>query len=411
MADLSKIPLIGVNGKPESKSAKKAPTVKKPNGALKPSDSATNVTPVPKNTASKKSISGLPLDIKVKTGQGFTTPIYTPDSPQITYSTLDNAGRANLLYQMSKIKGLYSKNDPLAGATAESFIRSQGNAVTFRPEDFAALGKLMAHADQSGKTYTDSIQQFISAPTLAQSYFGTPTTAKKIVLSNPTDLQLDINNKFMDMFDTPVDKKTAQAYSNEVLKAEQSVGGANNLSQTAIESIFHKYIVNKANTLINAATTPDGKTQKITAGAFGTTINKIRSAYADNYITADDKKVYKDAIDATRSSQALQNTLQNISVKAAQYYPAIADGIKNGQSVSDLLDAPISSYATTFGIKANQVPQNFLSKIAGGTSILPKEEVDKVIWNSDGIEKTQAYQQMRANDMRTMIQTFGLGPI
>lgn len=393
---------------------KKEPTTPKSKtkkgGALKPTEQAQQ-TEFAKNSKGK-SLSGLPIGTPVLTGQGYTTPIYTDISSRETYANLDNPSRANLLFQMSKIAGLYSKNDILASANAESFIRGQGSAVTFRPEDFVALDKLMVHADLSGETYTQSIQKFIASPGLSQTYFGKPTAPKTISLSNPAALELDINSKFLDMFDAPVDKKTATAYSSEIIKAQKDAGGANKLDPKLAESIFQRYVTKKANTIVDTALeSADPNAKPITSGAFGITVTKLRNAYADNHLPVDDKKVYKDAIAASRSPQALQNIMQNIQMKATQYYPAVAEGIKNGLTVADILNAPITAYATTFGIKSNQVPQSFLSKIAGGQSILPQEEVDKVIWNSDGIEKTQAYQQMRANDLKTMISTFGLGPI
>jgi len=394
---------------------KKEPTTPKSKtkkgGALTPSEQAQQ-TEFAKNTKGK-SISGLPLtENSVKTGQGFTTPIYTSVSPYEKYATLDNQGRANLLLQMASIKGLYSKNDILASGNAASYIASQGTAVTFRPEDFSALGKLMAHADQSGQDYSGSIQQFIANPSSAQQYFGKPTAPKTISLSSPADLELDITNKFLDLFDTPADKKTAKAYSDEILKAQKAAGGANKLGQLQAESIFQKYVTKKANALVtDTLDNPDPNAKPITHGSFGITVTQIRNAYAENHLPLDDKKVYKDAIAASRSTQAKQNIMQNIQMKAAQYYPAIADGIKNGQTVADLLDAPITSYATVFGIKANQVPQSFLSKVAGGTSILNQDDVQRVIWNSDGIEKAPGYRAQQLNDFKTMMDTFGIGPV
>jgi hypothetical protein len=392
-----------------------APTLNK-GGALGPSEQASNVTFT--QNVKGKSISGLPLGSKVQVGVDvnkkpiYAMPQYTEVSPYQAYETLDNQGRANLLLRMASIKGLYSKNDILASANAANYIASQGTAVTFRPEDFTALGKLMAHADQSGNDYSGSIQQFITDPGLAQQYFGKPTAAKAITLSSPASLELDINNKFLDLFDERVDSKTAKAYSTEILKAQQAAGGANKLDPTLAESIFQKYVAKKANTLVtNALDKTDPNAKPITGGAFGISVTQIRNAYTDNYLPLDDKKIYKDAIAASRSTQAKQNIMQNIQMKATQYYPAIAEGIKNGQTVSDLLSAPITSYASVFGVKANQVPQSFLSKIASGTNILSQDDVQKVIWNSDGIEKAPGYRAQQLSDFKTMMDTFGIGPV
>jgi hypothetical protein len=177
------------------------------------------------------------------------------------------------------------------------------------------------------------------------------------------------------------------------------------------ERIFRKYVTKKANTLVSTTLEDgDANTNPITEGAFGMTITKLRNAYFENYLPINEKKVYKDAIAASRSPQALQNVLQNVQMKAAQYYPAVAEGIRNGQTVSDLLDAPINSYATVFGVKANQVPQSFLSKIASGTSIPSQDDVERIIYSSDGIEKAPGYRAQQLNDFKTMFKTFGIGP-
>jgi hypothetical protein len=75
-----------------------------------------------------------------------------------------------------------------------------------------------------------------------------------------------------------------------------------------------------------------------------------------------------------------------------------------------LLDAPINSYASVFGVKANQVPQSFLSKIASGTSIPSQDDVERIIYSSDGIEKAPGYRNQQLNDFKTMFKTFGIGP-
>jgi hypothetical protein len=397
----------------ESKLNPKKPVKKKAKGkkdsGLTPSEDATNVV-VPEVASSERSASGIPIGTGVKTGEAFPKVQYSVVSPYEVYATLDNKARANLLLQMGGIPGLYDKGTPLP---TQDYINRQGNAVTFRRQDYDALLKIMAHSDSSGnQSYTNSIISFYNNPGLAEQYFGKRTTAKPIVLSNPGALELDLNNKFLDLFDEPADKKTAKAYVAEMLKAQQAAGGANRLDPVLSEQIFRKYVTKKANTLISSTLEDgDANTNPITEGAFGMTITKLRNVYRENYLPINEKKVYKDAIAASRSQQAFQNVLQNIQMKATQYFPAIAEGIRNGQSVSDLLDAPINSYAEVFGVKASQVPQSFLTKIASGTSIPSQDDVLRTIYNSDGIEKTPGYRSQQLGDFKTMMKTFGIGPV
>jgi hypothetical protein len=381
----------------------------KKKGASNPSDDVKDLVP-PAVASSGRSASGIPLGTGVKTGEAFPKVQYSVVSPYEVYANLDNKERANLLLQMGGIPGLYDKGTPLP---TRDYIGRQGNAVTFRRQDYDALLKLMAHSDSSGNgSYTNSIITFYNNPGIAEQYFGKRTAGRAISLSSPASLELDLSNKFLDLFDEPADKKIAKAYATEILKAQQAAGGANRLDPALSEQIFRKYVTKKANALVSA-TLKDGdpNMQPITEGAFGMTVTKLRNAYFENYLPVNEKKVYKDAIAASRSPQAFQNILQNIQMKAIQYYPAVAEGIRNGQTVSDLLDAPINSYATVFGVKPNQVPQSFLSKIASGTSIPSQDDVLRTIWSSDGIEKAPGYRTQQLNDFRTMMQTFGIGPV
>ena len=391
---------------PEKPAKKK--TKEKKKGASNPSEDALNAV-VPAVASSERSASGIPMGTGVKTGDAFPKVQYSVVSPYEVYASLDNKARANLLLQMGGIPGLYDKSTPLP---TSDYVGRQGNAVTFRRQDYDALLKLMAHSDSSGNgSYTNSIISFYNNPGVAEQYFGKRTAGKAITLSSPAALELDLNDKFLDLFDEPADKKTAKAYATEMLKAQQAAGGANKLDPVLSERIFRKYVTKKANTLVSTTLEDgDANTNPITEGAFGMTITKLRNAYFENYLPINEKKVYKDAIAASRSPQALQNVLQNVQMKAAQYYPAVAEGIRNGQTVSDLLDAPINSYASVFGVKANQVPQSFLSKIASGTSIPSQDDVERIIYSSDGIEKAPGYKNQQLNDFKTMFKIFGIGP-
>jgi hypothetical protein len=391
---------------PEKPAKKK--TKEKKKGASNPSEDALNAI-IPEVSSSERSASGIPIGTEVKTGDAFTKVKYSVVDPYKTYATLSNTQRANLLFQMGSIPGLYAKGD----APTLEYIGKQGNAVTFRKQDYDALLKIMAHSDKAGTaSYTDSIAIFNNNPALGEQYFGKVNkVGREIALSSPAALELDLSDKFMDLFDEPADKKTAKAYATEMLKAQQAAGGANKLDPVLSERIFRKYVTKKANTLVSTTLEDgDANTNPITEGAFGMTITKLRNAYFENYLPINEKKVYKDAIAASRSPQALQNVLQNVQMKAAQYYPAVAEGIRNGQTVSDLLDAPINSFATVFGVKPNQVPQSFLSKVASGTSIPSQDDVDRIIYSFDGIENAPGYRAQQLNDFKTMFKTFGIGP-
>lgn len=220
----------------------------KPKTTNAPSEDVASNPPVSTaNSSSKTSLSGLPLGMEVKTGKVATQYVgrdlvpgaavfnkvqYTQDSPYQVVATKNNQEKANLLLSLAVIPGLYAKGQ----APTPEFIRQQGNAISFRPEDYKALTNIMIHADKVGQTYDTSLVTFVQNPGLAQQYFGNVSgTGKTISLSRPAELKSELTAKFMDLFDITPDDKTAQSYIKDVNKAEMRAKGG--ISQQEKEDI------------------------------------------------------------------------------------------------------------------------------------------------------------------------------
>lgn len=368
-------------------------------------------------TGAKTSLSGIPVGTAIKTGATapqyqtgtgvsqrpvFNTIRYTTDSPYIAVATLSNADKANLLIQLAAVPELYSKGQ----APTKAFIRAQGNTVSFRKEDYTALGKIMSHADTTGAAdFRESLITFVQNPGLAKQFFGTVTGSGKVSISSKYDLLSEFNAKTMDLFDTPVDKKIADAYVREVNKAELRAGGGIGAQQK--EDIFLKYVEQTAMQRYAAAEkTPDqADNLALEKGSLGSVIKKIRNAYADNGIATSDKQVYGQALKGIRSEQALQNTLNNISTQAITQFPAFKDQILNGSSVKDLLGPYIEKYQTIYG-KAPKVAD--LTDVAAGTTAIPVDTWEKMQWKKPEIKQTKYYKDTIKNDLRTMATAFGV---
>jgi len=286
----------------------------------------------PTNAAgSGTSISGIPLGTSVMTGRTvqqppqfaggqpvanapvFSKAIYTTDSPYLIPATMSNSQKANLLAALGQIPNLYAKGQ----APTTDFIKKMGQAVTLRPQDYAALGTMMKQADQVGETYSQTIMRFVSNPSLADQAFGKVTGGgpKAIPVTNPEALVADMTSKYLDLFNVAPDKKTATAYANEINKAQKAAGVKGfALSQQQQEDIFLKYVQNDANKRYAAAKlTPDtADDMALEQGALGAVVRRIRQAHADNGIPTSDRLVYSEALKGIRSQQALQTTLDNI---------------------------------------------------------------------------------------------------
>lgn len=379
------------------------------------------VTPPANTLEDKKGISGLPLGTQVVTGLKpadgrivprpqvqapvFGTVQYTVDSPFTVPATLTNSQKANLLLQLGLIQGLYAQGD----APDAAFIRSQGNAVTFRPQDSAALGKIMAVADKQGILYTDTIGNLLNNPALSKQYFGRVTSKTGVVpTTNPEALIAEMNSKYMDLFNAPEDKKAAAAYAAEINKAEAAAGlKGYQFSAQEKENIFTRYVQAAAEARYKKVKLTPGTEDDIILeqGSLGNIVRELRLAYEENGLPTSDRAIYVDALKGIRSPQALKNTMDNISIQAATQFPAFKEDILKGFSVKTLLSPYVSSYEKLYG-KSPKIT-DFYSVAAGKTAI-PVTEWVKTQYLNPEFKKTKFYQDTISNDLRTMAEAFGV---
>jgi hypothetical protein len=378
---------------------------------------------VPEGGSTGTSISGIPLGTQVMTGQTTSLPpqivgqlpvgnapvyskvIYTTESPYKIPATMSNQQKADLLVALGLIPNLY----PTGQAPTADFVKKMGNAVTLRPADYTALGTMMKQADQVGETYTQTITRFLQNPNLANQAFGKVTTAAKVIATtNPDALVSDMTTKYLDLFNIAPDKKTAIAYANEINKAEKAAGAKGfAFSAQEKEDIFLKYVQADANKRFAAAKlTPDtADDMALEQGALGAVVRQIRAAHADNGIPTSDKNIYAEALKGIRSQQALQTTLDNISLQATTQFPAFKEDILKGASVKTLLTPYISSYEKLYG-KTPKITD--LYDVAAGKTAIPVNEWVKTQWTKPDFKNTDYYKQTVNSDLRAMAQAFGV---
>jgi hypothetical protein len=379
----------------------------------------------PTNTAGTgTSISGIPLGTSVMTGKTVSQPpqfaggqpvpnapvfskaIYTTDSPYLIPATMSNSQKANLLAAMGQIPGLYAKGKALT----PDAIKSMGQAVTLRPEDYSALGKMMQQADQVGETYSQTIMRFVNNPGLSTQMFGKASGSgpKPIPVTNPEALIADMTSKYLDLFNVAPDKKTATAFANEINKAQRAAGAKGfAISQQQQEDIFLKYVQDDAKKRYAAAKlTPDtADDMALEQGALGTVVRRIRQAHADNGVPTSDRLIYAEALKGIRSEQALQTTLNNIQIQATTQFPAWKEDILKGVSVKTLLTPYVSSYEKIYG----KTPATTdLYDVAAGQTAMPVLAWEKAQWKNPKIKETQFYKDTVNNDLRALADAFGV---
>lgn len=365
-------------------------------------------------------ILGVPLGTQIRVGsteQSYTgTPTqsqpkyaetqYTVESPYTIVMSLSAPDRANLLARLGSIPGLYAKGQ----APTEAYIRAtQGE---FRPLDTKALTEILKVADSSGKDYTKLLNDFAANPSYANQFFGQVTeTPKKIATTPANALVADIDQKFQNLFEQPVDKAIATAYAKEYNKAELAAGGAG-LTPTQQNNIFQKYVEQTAlkrfKTVAGTVDTADDA--QLQQGQLGQVLRTLRAAYADNGMAVSEKQIYQDGIASIRDANALKNKLESINMHATIAFPALKDWVAKGNTVKQYLDGGgfIDSYSKIYSVPKDQVTvDKFASAFAGPTPLTVKDW-EATQWKDPKIKQTQFYQDTKKNDLRAMIDAFGI---
>lgn len=366
-------------------------------------------------------IAGVPLGTQVQTGApstqyvgrelSTTPPVYsktqyTVESPYTIVMQKGVQDRANLLAALSRIPGLYAKGQ----APTDAYIKAANG--DFRTADYAALTEILKTADRTGQDYTTVIQNFNNDPAMASQFFGQVTpTATKIATTPVNALVDDINQRFQDLFETPVDKKVADAYAKEYNKAELAAGGAG-LTQTQRDNIFQKYVEQTALARYKTVKTTKDTTDdsQLEQGALGQVIRQLRGAYSDNGMAVSEKQIYQDAIAGIRSTTALKNKMESINLHATTQFPSLKDWIAKGNTVKQYLDGGgyIDAYSKIYGVPRGEVTVDKFKDAFAGAIPLTSKEWEATQWKNPLIKQTQYYQDTKKNDLRAMADAFGI---
>ena len=305
-----------------------------------------------KKTANKKiGLIGVPIDTEIVVGQGADQPPqfaggkpvpgapitkkvkYAKGDGQTYFLTLSNKDKAALLYKLSQIPGVYGKGQAPTTDYISNLL-AQGN-VAIRPVDAEALENVMKYADTVGESVTVSVDKLYQQPKFAQQFFAIKTTApKKVKVTPELALNAEITAAFQDYLDLPIDAKIAKKYSSAVNAAEKQRGGA--LTSLERNNILLGPVQQKAADVFKDSVAA-GDSTLLEKGALGGAFRKLRAAYTEFGVPVTDKKLYTEAIDSVRSTQAMNNIMNRIQTQAEIAFPAIKDYIKGGMSVRDAL--------------------------------------------------------------------------
>lgn len=348
--------------------------------------------------AGDKTLSGLPKGFQIS-GAGAAT--FEKGAGAQSLANLSPENRAALLLNMGRIPGLYSKGM----APNPDFIGKmlKDGKIIPRAEDLVALDKVAGFADWSGDSISNTVIKLANNPSLAEQFFGKVTTVPKAV-SSPAALEAELNDKFLDIFETRADKNIVKAYAKEVNTLEAK-GGA---SAQQKEDILLKYIQKKANEQFNIGQTGmvPGVADK---GALGRRVRTLRAAYDDNGIPIDERQVYNKAVQTLRSQEAYQNEIDSVTMQASLVMPAFKDFFAQGKTAKQILSPWINTRAQVLGIPADQIKVSDMYDIGSGTAPKSIQDYKKELYRSPEFKKTDAYKERSLGDFQALLKAFNIG--
>lgn len=388
----------------------------------KVSSNAKNTTPVPKNTGAKGTgLDGRPLGSPIYGGEtGSLPPQFAGGKPVpgqfitkktqyykgsgMTYlQTLNNKQRINVLAKLAQIPGAYSNEKDVPTSTyLQSLAASQ--LVAVRPEDAAAVEKLMYISDTVGENIEDTINRFYRDPKIAkQTLDMSGLVGKKVSLTPADALRVELNQTMMDYLDVKVDKELANKYVDTINTLELKRGG--NLTSLEREQLLFDFVQKKAQEIFKGDKQPDSLL--LQKGAVGGAYNALRKTYDAYGVTVDDKTLYQQAIAGVRSRTALENTIQKIGVQAQVAFPALAQYFQQGLTTKEALATYAGIYSKIYGVPENSVEISKMYPVFKGKELMSPEEWQKYLYTLPEFKKTKLYQQRSFNDATVLMNNFG----
>lgn len=378
-------------------------------------DAQNSNPPITGGTTGNSTLLGLPTGTAIKAGtSGFPGIPYRLDYSGPTYTSADAvkgdaekyfatksaSEKAALLLRLGQIPNLYSKGM----APNSAYVQSMGNRIIWRPEDAKALESVLLVQDQLGDATPDvTLSNLISTPNLASKFFGKVSVAAKAVTPLAA-IEAELNNKFLDLFETQADPGLVKAYAKEINKLESTTG----ITAQQKEDILLKYVQKKANDVYNLGQTGmvPGATDK---GALGRVVRSIRTAYEDNGIPTNEKDIYNKAVQSLRSADAYKNVIDGVTMQASTIMPAFKDLFAQGKNAREVLSPWINIRAQILDIPADQIKVSDMYDIGSGAAPISIQDYKKQLYKSPEFKKTNAYKERSLGDMQTLLKAFNIG--
>jgi hypothetical protein len=318
--------------------------------------------------------------------------------------TLNNKQRIQVLEKLAQIPGAYSNEKDRPTLSYLKSLAASG-MINVRPEDAAAVEKLMYISDSVGESIDDTIDRFFKDKNLAKQTLDISGLAGKKISLTPADaLRVELNQSFLDYLDVKADKELANQYVDTVNKLELKRGG--NITSLERQQLLLDFVQKKAMDIFKGDKQPDSLL--LQRGALGGTYNVLRKTYDAYGVPVDDKTLYKQAIDGIRSRQALDNIIQKVGVQAQVAFPALAQYFQQGLTTKEALATYTGIYSKIYGVPENAVEISKMYPVFKGKELMSPEEWQKYLYSLPEFKNTKLYQQRSFSDAEVLMNNFGL---
>ena len=318
--------------------------------------------------------------------------------------TLSNKQRIEILSKVAQIPGAYSNPKDAPTATYLQGLASAG-LVTVRPEDAAAVEKIMYVSDSVGENVEDTIQRFFNNPKLAQQTLdmsGLMKTGKKVRLTPGAALRLELNQGLANFLDIAPDKKLGDEYIKTVNELELKRGG--NLTSLEREQLLFDAIQKKASQIFKDDDSADSLLLR--RGAVGGVFNSLRATYEAYGIPVDDKTLYKQSIDGVRSRQALENAMQKIAVQAEVAFPALTEYFRQGLNTKEALATYAGIRSKVLGIPETSVQISDMYPVFKGKELMTPKEWENYLYTLPEYKQSPLFKERQTSDARVLLRNF-----
>ena len=337
----------------------------------------------------------------------YSSTQYGADAMYTIPNTLSNNDKAQLLYGLAQVKGLYAKG--MAPTVAR--LQAMGTSVVFTDADYTAFTKILKNADNTGQDYTSALNSWIKNPSLATSSLQAvvPKSPKLVPFTPPGEASANLTSRFMDLFNQAPDSKTIAGYTKDIHSLE--VARKNNASAypQEAENIFLKYAQQAATT--RTALAAKTKTPSATGtGQLSDVVRQLKNAYNDNGIPMSDSQIYTKAVAALRSPQALQNELNVVVSQAGMHWPGFKELIDKGQTVQNLLGPYMAVRNQITGVPLSQMkPSDFYSVAADPKALVSPAAYGKTLYSTPEYKSSNNYMNQTMSDLQYTMKAFGIG--